>query len=114
MDTEGKGMTMIPKIFTNTLNSLLNPNVKEIREAQEQAIERIQTTLMHAENEVAQKAPLMTEEQRLNEVENELKKTEEHLLSALGSLFKAVCYVAPPLNLRHFKQEKIIEGEIVE
>jgi len=112
MDTEGS--TMIPKIFTNTLNSLLNPNIKEIREAQEQAIQRIHNTLLHAENEVAQKASLMTDEQRLNEVESELKKTEEHLLSALGSLFKAICYVAPPINLRHFRQEKIIEGEVVE
>jgi len=112
MDTEGSIMT--PKIFTNTLNSLLNPNIKEIREAQEQAIQRIQNTLLQAENEVAQKASLMTDEQRLNEVESELKKTEEHLLSALGSLFKAICYVAPPINLRHFRQEKIIKGEVVE
>ena len=107
---------MIPKIFSNTLSSLLNTNAKEVREAQEQSLERIQNTLLNAESEVARKGQYMTENQRLNAAESELKKTEEHLLSALSSLFKAACYVAPQLNNRYlnFKHEKSIKGEVVE
>ena len=117
---------MIPKIFSNTLNSILNPNAKEIREAQEQSIARIQDTLLNAENEVASKGQFMSDEQRINAAENELKKTEEHLLSALGSLFKAACYVSPQINQfingmsisfdgnRNIRNEKIVEGEVVE
>jgi hypothetical protein len=121
---------MIPKIFSNTLNSFLRPNAKEIREAQEQTIARIQGTLLNAESEVASKGQFMTDEQRLNAAENELKNTEEHLLSALGSLFKAACYVSPQFNQliknipitqvgtyngkRAFRSEKIIDGEVVE
>jgi len=105
---------MIPKIFSNTLNSILNPNAKEIREAQEQALERIQNTLLNAESEVASKGQHMTDEQRLSAAEIELKKTEEHLLSALGSLFKAACYVAPQLNNKYLRHEKVIECEVVD
>ena len=118
---------MIPKIFSNTINSLINPNTKEIQEAQEQAIERIQSTLFDAESEVARLGQVMTEEQRFNAAEHELKKTEEHLLLALGSLLKASFYVAPQLINRisitmpfsndrkqHFRVEKPISAEIVE
>lgn len=117
---------MIPKIFSNTLNAILNPNAKEIREAQEQSIARIQDTLLNAENEVTSKGQFMSDEQRINAAENELKKTEEHLLSALGSLFKAVCYVSPQINQlingmsisfdgnQNVRNEKIVKGEVVE
>ena len=86
---------MIDKLFTNRFEVILNPAKNEIILAQEQALERIRQVLHKAESEVARDSQRMSPEQRLKTAETELEKAEEHLLSALKSVFKAFCYIAP-------------------
>ena len=86
---------MIDKLFTNRLDAIINPAKNEILLAQEQALERIRHVLHQAEAEVAHESRFMSPEQRMETAESELEKVEEHLLSALKGVVKALCYIAP-------------------
>ncbi len=117
---------MISKI----LSTIFTPAHNEIRKAQEQALERVRSVLLRAEADVANSSQLMTPEQRIKAAEKELEKTEEHLLSALSSMFKALCYVSPQVNqllssvpikggefiarTQGRKSEKAVNGEVIE
>ena len=80
-------------------NSPLSVSVQdELFLAQEQASERIQKVLFKAEAEVADKVRFMNTEQRLDKANSELIQAEEHLLAALSSLYKALCYTVPHVS----------------
>ncbi len=105
---------MLGKNISHRLDALINPLRNELRLAQEQAIERIQKIIFKAEKEVAQEGRFMTQEQRLNSATKELEKAEEHLLSALGSIVKAISYIAPQHNLFvNFSPIKDIKGQVI-
>jgi hypothetical protein len=86
---------MISDVISTTLDALLSPARNEFQRAQQQAMERIQRALQKAEDEIASTAQLMNQEQRLQAAEKELVKTEDYLLLALGSMFKAFRYATP-------------------
>ena len=86
---------MIDKLFTNRFDAIITPAKSEILLAQEQALERIRQVFQQAEAEVAHESQFMSSEQRMKTAESELEKVEEHLLSALKSVVKALCYIAP-------------------
>jgi len=88
---------LIDKV-ANRLGFLSRAAQAEIRLAQEQAHERIQKVLFKAETEVTRKARFMSTEQRLDSANSELAEAEAHLLSALSSIYKALCYVAPQMS----------------
>ena len=105
---------MLVKTISGYLDAVMEPARHEIRLAQEQAFERIQKVLLKVEEEVAQEGRFMSTEQRMATAENELAKAEEHLLSALGSMYKAVCYIVPQINpLNHMRAIKDIKTEVI-
>jgi len=85
-------------MITDRLDAIIKPTRNEIRLAQEQVLEKIEQVLNKAETEVARKSRFMTTEQRLQTAEKELEMAEEHLLSALSSIYKALCYAVPKIN----------------
>jgi len=86
---------MIDKLFTHRFDGIITPAKNEILLAQEQALERIRQVLYQAETEAARESRFMSPEQRMETAELELEKVEEHLLSALKGVVKALCYIAP-------------------
>ena len=106
---------MIGTRISNSLGELIKPLRQEMRLAQEQTLERIQKVIFKAETEVAQEGRFMSQEQRLKEATKELEKAEEQLLSALGSITKALSYIAPQSNLFvHFSPIKDIKGQVID
>ena len=108
---------MIDKLFTNRFDAIITPAKNEILLAQEQALERIRQVLHQAEAEVARESQFMSPEQRMQTAELELEKVEEHLLSALKGVVKALCYIAPlaaPLmpSFVKFQPTKDLEGVV--
>mgnify|MGYP003387585779 FL=1 len=56
----------------------------------------------------------MSTEQRMATAEQELEKAEDHLLAALGSMYKAFCYIAPQINpLSRMRPIKDINAEVI-
>ena len=106
---------MIGKMISDRLGVIINPARREVRAAQEQAFERVQQVLFSAESEVAREGRFMTPEQKLHSAEKELEKAEGHLLSALSSMYKAVCYIAPQINpfINH-QPLKEVKGEVID
>jgi len=105
---------MFGKTISGHLDTIIAPARHEIRLAQEQAFEKIQKVISKVEEEVAQESRFMSTEQRMATAEKELDKAEEHLLSALGSMYKAVCYIAPQINpLNHMQPIKDIKAEVI-
>lgn len=105
---------MFVKTITQRLEAVINPLFNEVRLAQEQALERIQKVIFNAETEATQEGRFMSQEQRLNNAKTELDKAEEQLLSALGSIVKALSYIAPQNNLFvHFSSLKDIKGQVI-
>ena len=112
---EGEAVMMIGEMLSNLWHAIVNPVREELRSTEKQTLKRIQEVLWNAEKEVASEGHFMTPKQRLQAAEMEIKKAEEQLLSALSSVFKALCYVAPQINPRHkHLQIKEIEGKVVE
>lgn len=106
---------MMGKHISNRLDSIINPMRHELRLAQEQALERIQQVIFKAETEAAQESQFMTQEQRLKKATAELEKAEVQLLSALGSITKALSYIAPQNNLFvRFSPIKDIKGHVID
>jgi len=106
---------MVGKIISNRWDAIVNPVRQELRSAEEQALKRIQQVLSNAEAEVVREGRFMTPKQRLKTAEKELQYAEEHLLSALSSVFKALCYIAPQINPLHkHLQIKEIKGKVVD
>lgn len=102
------------KTISNQLEAVLNPVRNELRLAQQQAIERIQKVILNAEKEVAQESRFLTTQQRIELSMTELEKAEEHLLSALGSMVKALRLIAPESNLfTNFSPLKDIKGTVI-
>jgi len=91
---------MLVEKITNRLGSLSRGAQDELRLAQEQAFERIHKVLFKAETEVARTARFMSAEQRFEKANSELAQAEGHLLSALSSIYKALCYAAPHLSCK--------------
>lgn len=102
-------------MISNRWDAIVNPVREELRLTEEQTLKRIQQVLSNAETEVAREGRFMTPKQRLKTAEKELEKAEVQLLSALSSVFKALCYVAPQINPLHkHLQIKEIKGKVVE
>ena len=100
--------------ITNRLDELNYPAHSQIRAAQEKAIERINQIFHKAENEVQWKGRHLSPEQRMESAEKELRKAEEHLLSAISCMYKAVCYAVPDAISRiNILPMKDIEAELV-
>lgn len=89
---------MLVKMISNRLDAITSPVRSELRLAQEQAFERIQQVISTAEKEIAREGRFLTAEQRFQKAIKELEKAEEQMLSALGSIVKAIWYVAPQDN----------------
>jgi hypothetical protein len=100
--------------ITNRLDKMTSPGRYEIRRAQEKALERIQRTFQKAENEVQWKGQHLSPKQRMESAEKELVKAEEHLLSAISCMYKALCYTVPDvISLINIRPMKDIEAELV-
>ena len=105
----------IGKMISNRWDAVIHPMREELRSTEEQTFKRIQQVLSNAEAEVAHEGRFMTPKQRLQTAEKELEKAEEQLLTALSSVFKAICYIAPQINpLAKRFQIKEIKGKVVE
>ena len=89
---------MLVKTISNRLDALISPARNELRLAQEQAFERIQQVISMAEKEIAREGRFLSAEQRVQKAIKELEKAEEQMLSALGSIIKAIWYIAPQDN----------------
>ena len=89
---------MLVKTISNRLDALISPARNELRLAQEQAFELIQQVISTAEKEIAREGRFLTAEQRFQKAVKELEKAEEQMLSALGSIIKAIWYIAPQDN----------------
>lgn len=100
--------------ITNRLDEIVYPVRNEIRVAREKALERILQRFREAENEVQWKGQHLSPEQRFESAEKELEKAEEHLLSAISCMYKALCYVVPDAIARiNILPMKDIEAELV-
>ena len=100
--------------ITNRLDKMTSPTRSEIHRAQEKALERIQQIFQKAENEVQWKGHHLSPEQRMESAEKELEKAEEHLLSAISCMYKALCYTVPNVISRiNILPMKDIEAELV-
>ncbi|MDX1452026.1 MAG: hypothetical protein R3183_05665 [Oleiphilaceae bacterium] len=104
--------------ITKRLDEITYPVRNDIRTAQEKTLERIQRLFREAENEVQWKGQHLSPEQRMESAEKELEKAEEHLLSAISSMYKALCYVVPDvisriniLPMKEIKGELVVEGK---
>jgi len=105
---------MLVEKITNRLGFLSRAAQDELRLAQEQTFDRVQKMLFKAETEVADNARFMNSEQRLDKVNSELAQAEEHLLSALSSVYKALCYAAPHISRKITGQAiKDIQGVVL-
>jgi hypothetical protein len=106
---------MFVKTISNRLDAIISPARNELRLAQEQALERIQQVISKAENEVALKGRFMSVEQRFQQAIKELENAEEQLLSALGSMVKALGYIAPEANpFFDIPRIKDIKGSVID
>lgn len=106
---------MLVKKISNRLDAIISPVRSELRLAQEQAIERIQQVIFKAEKEVAREGRFLTPEQRMHKAQSELEKAEEQLLSALGSMIKALWYIAPKENpFINIAPIKDIKGSVID
>ena len=100
--------------ITNRLDKVIYPARNEIRAAQEKALERIHNVFQKAENEVLWNGRHLSPEERMESAEKELEKAEEHLLSAISCMYKALCYAVPEAISRiNILPMKDIEAEIV-
>jgi len=89
---------MIIKSISNRLDAIISPIQSELRLAQEQTYERIQKVIDKAEKDITKEGRFLAPEQRLQKAIKELEKAEEQMLSALGSIIKALWYIAPKEN----------------
>lgn len=106
---------MLVKMISNRLDAITSPVRSELRLAQEQAFERIQQVISTAEKEIAREGRFLTAEQRFQKAIKELEKAEEQMLSALGSIVKAIWYVAPQDNpFIDISPLKEIKGSVLE
>lgn len=106
---------MIGKMISNRLDAIISPVRNELRLAQEQAFERIQQVIINTETEIAHEGRFITPEQRQQKAEKELEKAEEHLLSALSSVIKALYYITPQDNpFISITPIKEIKGSVIE
>lgn len=102
------------RTISNQLEAVLNPVRNELRLAQEQALERIKKVVHTAEKEVAQESRFLSTQQKIELSMSELEKAEEHLLSALSSMVKALRLIAPESNLfSNFTPLKDIRGTVI-
>ncbi len=105
---------MMAKI-SNRLDALINPLRLELQQAQQQAFERIYSIINKAEKEVLEEVRFLSPEQRFKKSIQELERAEAQLLSALGSMVKAMRYLAPQDNfLSRFSPLKDVKGTVVE
>lgn len=106
---------MLVKMISNRLDAIISPVRNELRLAQEQAFERIQHVIASAEKDVAREGRFMTPEQRMEKAKSELDKAEDQLLLALGSMIKALWYIAPKENpFINITPIKDIKGSVID
>ena len=102
------------KTISKRLDAVINPVRNEMKLAQDQAIERIKKVIHKAEQEVDQDSRFLSPQQRYEQSLQELEQAEHHLLSALGSLVKALRYIAPQTSLFiDFAPLKDIKGTVL-
>ena len=102
------------KMISNRIDAVMSPVRNELRLAQEQAMERIFKVIEKAEKEVDRESRFLSPQQRFELSMSELEKAEEHLLSALGSMVKALRFIAPESKLfANFSPLKDIRGTVI-